>query len=140
MVKNVAKRQGFLFILFLLCEMLFLAACGGGSGNGGASTQTTVSNSSSSPNKGTLAVSLTDASGCDFDGVFVTIQKLRVHVNPSAAPEDAGWFEIPLPNGPQQINLLTLQNGLTKELGLADLPPAHYSQVRLILVPNDSDT
>jgi|GEM_PF-291146 len=137
MVKNVAKRQkGFLFILFLFCEMLFLAACGSGSGNGGA----TASDSTSNPNKGTLAVSLTDASGCDFDGVFVTIQKLRVHVNPSAAPEDAGWFEIPLPNGPQQINLLTLQNGLTKELGLADLPPAHYSQVRLILVPNDSDT
>ncbi|MBI3805493.1 MAG: DUF4382 domain-containing protein [Nitrospirae bacterium] len=139
MVNSVLKGQkGFLLTLLLLCEMLFLAACGSGSGNGSVSP----SSQATGPdlNKGTLAVSLTDASGCDFDGVFVTIQKLRVHENPSAAAHDGGWIEIPLPNGPQQINLLTLQNGVMTDLGLAPLPAGHYTQVRLLLVPNDSDT
>jgi hypothetical protein len=136
MMTGVVKRKnGFFLALLLVCEMIFLAACGG---SGGDSVPKAASGAGS--DKGTLAVSLTDASGCEFDGVFVTVQKVRVHENPSASDNDSGWIEIPLPNGPQLINLLTLQNGLTEELGVAELPAGKYTQVRLVLVPNNGDT
>lgn len=125
------KRAFFLFIL--ASGVSALAACGGGGGSaagGGAEA---------SGHKGELAVSLTDANECDFEAVNVTVEKVRVHQSESAPEHDRGWIEIVPPNGPVKVNLLNLQNGDMADLGLASLPVAHYTQVRLHLVPNTGD-
>ena len=113
-------RWGFMAML------LGLAACGGGGSNGG----------SASAHMSSLGVSLTDSAGCDFDAVWVTIAKVRVHRSASAKSDDPGWIDITPPGAPLLINLLTLQNGLTQSLGVAPLPDGRYNQVRLHLVPN----
>ncbi len=79
-------------------------------------------------------MSLTDAASpeCDFDNVFVTVQKVRVHEKDTAPPGDSKWVEITPPNGPVKVDLLTLQNGDTTSLGTNPLPVATYNQVRLV--------
>src|SRR5437879_4063072 len=64
-----------------------VAACGsgGGSNSGTASV---------APANGALRVALTDAPGCGFDHLWVTIDKVAIHANAAAAPTDAGWTEI----------------------------------------------
>jgi len=117
--------------IIIAAGALILNNCSGGSaGGGGGSPQA----------QGNLALSLTDASGCNFDGVFVAIKKVRVHVSASAGDSDPGWVDILPPNGPTLVNLLDLQNGLTAALGVSPLPPGHYQQVRLYLAPNTSST
>jgi len=120
---------GFVFVF----ELIFLVACGGGGGG---------SSSGSNLPTGEMAVSLTDAasSECDFDNVFVTVRKVRVHEKDTALPGDSKWVEITPPNGPVKVDLLTLQNGDTTPLGTNSLPVATYNQVRLVLVPNTTTT
>lgn len=113
-----------------MAMLLGLAACGGGSGGNGS----TGLNGSSHMTG--LSVSLTDSAGCDFDAVWVTIAKVRVHQRASAQSDDPGWIDITPPGAPLLINLLTLQNGLTESLGVAPLPAGRYNQVRLHLVAN----
>src|SRR3990172_8337938 len=96
-----------------------LAACGGGGG------------------EGTLRLSLTDAPG-DFDAVYVTVEKVRVHQSDTASDTDGGWWDIALTE-PLKINLLDLQNGVLAELGQARLPAGNYTQLRLVLVENSAD-
>lgn len=102
---------------------LGLAACGGG-GGGGDST-------------GTLNLALTDAPSCGYDAVNVTVEKVRVHKSGSATDTDGGWAEVTLPV-PKQIDLLTLTNGVLEELGQTALPTGKYTQLRLVLSPNDA--
>lgn len=120
-----------LSFFFVLLSSLFLAACGG---SGGSS-----SDDGSSSGSGTLGVSLTDAPACGFDAVNVTVSKVRVHQSASANENDAGWSEITL-NPTRKINLLNLINGALESLGQTPLPAGHYTQLRLVLVPNTGST
>jgi len=103
--------------------MLQLSGCGGG---GGSSSQT---------GNGTLKVALTDAPSGDYDAVNVTVSKVRVHQSASATDNDAGWYDITL-SPARKINLLNLTNGALEELGETPLAAGHYTQLRLVLVPN----
>ncbi len=89
---------------------------------------------------GTASVSVTDAPACGFDAVNVTVNKVRIHQSDSASDNAAGWTEITL-NPPRKINLLDLNdptqpNLALEHLGEAPLPAGHYTQLRLVLVPN----
>ena len=107
-----------------------VAGCGsGGDGGGGATAQ-----------PGTLGVSLTDAPACGYDEVNVTVSRVRVHRSDSADENSSGWTDIAL-SSPRKINLLNLNdptqaNGALDYLGETSLPVGHYTQVRLVLVPN----
>lgn len=100
-----------------------LSACGGG----GDSTAA----------QGTLQVKLTDAPACGFDNVYVTVSKVRVNQSTTATEADGGWQDIVLA-APKKIDLLTLTNGLTTDLGIKTLPTGRYTQVRLVLEKNTS--
>lgn len=108
-----------------------LVACGGGGGDAGAPT----------PPKtyGSLGVSLTDAPACGFDAVNVTVQKVRVHRSASASDADAGWTDITL-NPAKKINLLDLTNGVLESLGQTALETGKYTQLRLVLDPNQGNS
>lgn len=103
-----------------------LAACGGGGGG-------------SSPPPGTLGVSMTDAPACGYDAVNVTVRAVRVHQSSSAGESDGGWVTITLPT-PKKINLLNLTNGVLEELGQTSLAAGHYTQLRLVLDPNNGNS
>jgi hypothetical protein len=103
-----------------------LAACGGGGGGGGGIGGT-----------GTMHVSLTDAPSCGYDQVNVTIDRVRVNQSSSAADADGGWSEIVL-SPARRVDLLTLQNGVLEDLGQTQLPAGKYTQLRLVLAPNDT--
>jgi len=111
------------FSVWLMASLLALliSGCGGGSSSGGAS--------------GILGVSLTDAPACGFDKVYVTVNKVRVHQSSTAAANMAGWSDITL-NPARKIDLLSLNNGALDNLGQMPLPVGHYTQLRLVLVPN----
>ncbi|HEX5683459.1 MAG TPA: DUF4382 domain-containing protein [Ideonella sp.] len=101
---------------------VMLFSCGGGGGGGIGGT-------------GIIRMALTDAPACGYDAVNVTIEKLRVHADADAAPNDAGWADIVLAPA-QRVDLLTLQNGVLQALGETALVAGHYSQVRMVLAEN----
>lgn len=101
-----------------------LAACGGGDGGGIGGT-------------GTLHVAMTDAPSCGYDQVNVTIDRVRVHQSSTAADADNGWSEVVL-SPARRVDLLTLQNGVLEDLGQTQLPAGKYTQLRLVLAPNDA--
>ena len=103
--------------------MLQISGCGGGG------------DSNSQSGNGTLKVSLTDAPSGSYDAVNVTVSKVRVHQSASATESDAGWTDITL-SPAKKINLLNLTNGALEELGETPLAAGHYTQLRLVLVPN----
>ena len=104
---------------------VIVAACGGGGGGGDGSA-----------GNGTLRLALTDAPAC-YDAVFVTINKIRFHQSSTAGEGDAGWAEIAV-SPTKRIDLLTLTNGLLQELGQTALPAGKYTQMRVVLAPNDN--
>ncbi len=117
--------QLFTWLMGLLVTV-FMAGCGS---DGGGSTQ-----------PGTLGVSMTDAPACGFDEVNVTVSKVRVHQSSSASENAAGWTDITL-NPARKINLLNLNdptqpNLALESLGETPLEAGHYTQLRLVLVPN----
>lgn len=108
---------------------LILAGCGN---SGGSGTQ-----------PGVLSASITDAPACGFEQVNVTVSKVRVHQSGSASENAAGWTDITL-TPPRKINLLTLNdptqpNLALESLGETPLAAGHYTQVRLVLVPNNNN-
>ena len=104
---------------------LLLAACGGGGGDAGTS------------GTGTLRASLTDAPSCGYDAVNVTIDRVRVHQSASAGETDSGWSEVVV-SPAKRVDLLTLTNGVLEALGQTQLPAGTYTQLRLVLAPNDA--
>jgi len=112
--------------VLLVLIMAVMAGCGG-------------SGSAGSPAAGSLRVSLTDAPSSVFDAVNVTVSKVRVHTSVTASENDEGWADITL-NPARKINLLNLANGVLEELGQIALPAGHYTQIRLVLVPNGGQT
>ncbi len=99
-----------------------LAACGGGGGD-----------------TGTLRLALTDAPSIDYDAVYVTVEKVRVHQSATASESAGGWSEMTL-SPAKRLNLLDLQNGVLEELGEVSLPAGTYTQLRLVLAENDATT
>ena len=97
------------------------------------------SSSSTQRGMGTLGVSLTDSAAGGFDAVNVTVSEVRVHQSSTASATDSGWSTIML-NPPRKINLLNLTNGVLDDLGQTSLPAGHYTQLRLVLVPNTKTT
>ncbi|MBI3808607.1 MAG: DUF4382 domain-containing protein [Nitrospirae bacterium] len=113
---------------FLLTALV--AGCGS---DGGGSTQ-----------PGTLGVSMTDAPACGFDQVNVTVSKVRVHQSGSADDKAAGWTDITL-DPARKINLLDLNdptqpNFALDSIGETPLTAGHYTQLRLVLVPNSNNS
>ncbi|MBI3593713.1 MAG: DUF4382 domain-containing protein [Nitrospirae bacterium] len=84
---------------------------------------------------GSLSVSLTDMPTCGFDHVNVTVSKIRVHQSATASQSDNGWSDITLTPS-KKIDLTSLVNGVLEDFGQTALPAGHYTQVRLVLVPN----
>lgn len=123
-----------------------LAGCGSGSGSTSAGstgtlgvslTGTTAGASVSDSSATSIAVSNGSSSypsACGFDAVNVTVNKVRIHASSSASENDAGWTDI-LVN--RKINLLALGNGALEELGQVPLLPGSYTQLRLVLDPNN---
>jgi hypothetical protein len=93
---------------------------------------------------GAVSVSLTDGPACGFDAVNVTVSKVRIHQSDSASDHAGGWTDITL-NPPRKINLLDLNdptqpNLALEHLGETPLPAGHYTQLRLLLVPNNGSS
>lgn len=99
-----------------------LVACGGGSG---------------SSSSGTLQLAMTDAPACGYDHVYVTVTQIRVHQSASADGAAAGWSVLNI--APQRVDLLSLNNGVLRELGAMPLPAGTYQQVRLVLADNPNN-
>ena len=126
MKKEMTSTSFLWFVGFLLAALA--TGCSGDGDGGGAST-------------GSLSVSLTDASACGFDEVNVTVDKVRVHQSSSANEHAAGWTTIALVP-PRKINLLDLNdptqpNFALESLGATPIEAGHYTQVRLVLIPNN---
>ena len=113
-------------LLLSVLAVLTITACGGGGGGGG----------SGGSNTGTLALSLQDAFTDDYQAVYVTINEVQVHMS-GDVEDDGSWEVVAYPY--KTYNLLELVNGVREELGLANLPAGHYTQMRLIIgeIPDD---
>lgn len=113
-----------------LLVTVIVAGCGSDGGGG-------------TPQAGVLGVSLTDAPACGFDQVNVTVDKVRVHQSSSVNENAAGWTDITL-NPPRKINLLNLNDPTQPNLALESqgetpLAAGHYTQLRLVLAPNNNN-
>jgi hypothetical protein len=102
--------------------ILMFAVCGcGGSGSGSS---------------GSLSLGLTDATTSEYQGVYVTIEEVRVHLGGNES-EDSNWKVVASPR--KTYNLLELVNGVREELGISKLDPGHYTQMRLIIGETPDD-
>ncbi|RQP22244.1 DUF4382 domain-containing protein [Piscinibacter terrae] len=119
-------KYGFASAAAALAASLAMLGCGGGGGGIGGTGR-----------MGTMRVSLTDAPACGYDQVNITVDRVRVNQSSTAADGDGGWQEIVV-SPARRINLLDLTNGVLDELGQTSLPAGKYTQLRLVLVDNDS--
>ena len=118
---NVLNRLIYYFVVPLMAVSLI--SCGGGGSSGGST--------------GTLGVILTDASTDMYQAIYVTIDEVQVKKK-GAGEEEAGWLTVLTPE--QTFNLLELVNGVTADLGLAELASGEYAQMRLILGTQADDS
>lgn len=88
-------------------------------------------------NYGTLEVRVTNGSpivakipGHTIDTAVVTISDISVHTSASANASDAGWSSILLTNN-VELDLMSIEGGLTKLLGMIGLPAGTYQQIRV---------
>jgi len=77
---------------------------------------------------GQLSMSLTDKPTHDYKEVWVTVQDIYVHME---TDPEGSWTKILDVN--KTLDLLTLSNGVRYELGLVELDPGHYTQMRLMI-------
>ncbi len=103
-------------VLMVLFFAGFFAGCNGGS-NG----------SDTNSDKGTLSLSLTDASTDAYKAVYVTIDEVQAHLEGTGD----NWTTVAEPH--QTYKLLELTNGIMENLGITDLEPGTYTQLRLLL-------
>lgn len=130
-MKRRSYSSSFIGMMGLLATIV-VAGCGSGGDGGGATAQ-----------PGTVSVSMTDAPACGYDQVNVTVSKVRIHQSDNASDNSPGWTDITL-NPARKINLLDLNdptqpNFALEYLGETSLPPGHYTQLRLVLVPNSGN-
>jgi len=101
------------FVYWLLTvAVALLVSCGGGG--------------SSVDGQGTLSTSLTDSSSEEYQAVYVTIDRVDVHLADSNS-----WKTVATPG--KTYNLLALVNGVIESLGDVLLDSGHYTQMRLII-------
>ncbi len=81
-----------------------------------------------------LSLFLTDKPTHEFDAVCVTIGDIAVHKDDD--PE--GYWNTIL-HVDETFNLLDLGGGVRKQLGIVDLEPGHYTQMRLMIGDTPSD-
>lgn len=120
------KFNGRHFTTFALLTLLsLLIGCGGG-GGGDSST-------SGSGSTGTLSLSLQDASSENYRAVYVTIDRVEVHLGGDEGRNE-NWRSVLSPDkAGKTYNLLELVNGVREELGVVDLEQGPYTQMRLII-------
>ena len=102
----------------MLLPFLFLVGCGGGGGKTG------------SGGTGTLSLSLTDATTLAYRAVYVTIDRVDVHLGGNENNPNT-WKSVDVTK--KTHNLLELVNGVLAQLGLTDLEAGLYTQMRLII-------
>jgi uncharacterized protein DUF4382 len=110
-----------------LAGVAILAACGS-SGSGGIA----VSNYN-------MAVKMTDASGCDYNNIVVTVGQVALNSRLNASKDDLDWTFVTL-NPPVTIDLLQLQNGNTLSFASLNIPEGTYKSILLALVPNSTSS
>ncbi len=117
------------FWLFLVCALVSMAGCSGGSsGSSSVSVQT-----------GELSVKITDATTADYQAVYITVDEVKVSMAPAdSSTDEIEWITVATPQ--KTYNLLDLVNGITEELGLAELDAGQYNQLRLMLGETPDDT
>jgi hypothetical protein len=122
------KLNGKTVTAFAILMLFSLFAGCGGSGGGGSSV--------GSGGTGTLSLSLTDATTLDYQAVYVTIDRVDVHLGGNENSPN-NWETVARPE--KTYNLLELVNGVREQLGLADLQAGDYTQMRLIIgnTPDD---
>jgi hypothetical protein len=111
------KLLKFIIIVFSVCIMLSLTACGGGDESSSAA--------------GSLSLKLTDATTNDYNAVYVTIKEVQVCTDDESDGDDNSWVIVAEPN--RTYNLLKLVNGVQEQLGVTDLDAGRYTQMRLII-------
>jgi hypothetical protein len=124
--KQMKSKKLALFAVLAL--ITFFAGCGGsGGGDSGGGGGT-----------GTLALSLTDAPADGYKAVYVTIEKVQVHMGGNEN-QNSNWEDVSDVGNNKTYNLLDLTNGVRTELGITELRSGPYTQMRLILgrVPDD---
>ena len=121
----------------IVLAAVILTGCGGGGGGIGGTGSPDPVGPGPGVGTGTLRVSLTDAPSCGYDAVNISVERVRVHLSSTAVDGDAGWSEIALAPA-RRIDLLSLTNGVLENLGETPLPAGTYTQMRLVLAPNDA--
>ena len=112
-----------LFVSFLSIIVFLSCSDGGGSSGGGT---------------GSLSLGLTDASTNEYQAVYITIDEVQVHLGGNENSPNH-WQTVEMYDSPLTVNLLELVNGVREELGIADLPVGHYTQMRLIIGDTPED-
>jgi hypothetical protein len=117
----------------LLLAAATVVGCGGGGGGGGVAGSAEA------------RVTLSDPPVCEaptgpFLNVWVTVTRVRAHINPNAMGGQGGWVDLlDLTTNPVQVDLLNLGIGscfLTQLGSTTGLPPGRYQQIRIHLLSN----
>jgi hypothetical protein len=110
------------FAMMVVFSLFIGCSGGGGSGDGSIG---------SGGGTGTLSLSLTDATTLAYRAVYVTIDRVDVHLGGNENKPN-NWKTVAEPM--ETFNLLELVNGMLAHLGLTDdLEAGLYTQMRLII-------